>query len=334
MIVQSDFKPAWWMRNPHLQTILPRIYRKNHTIKTIDEHFELPDGDFVELCWSQKPNPDNQKPLVILFHGLGGSVNSFYARGMLKAITDKGWIGVLMHFRGCGKEVNRHAQAYHSGSTGDATHFIQWIKQLYPDRPLSAIGFSLGGNMLAKYLGESGDNSLLDSAVVISAPLKLATCAVRMSRRFSRVYQKFLLDMLKLHLCKKLDYLQGKFPLNITKNDIKKIRTLREFDDIITGPLHGFQSADDYYTRCSGLQFLKGITTPTLIIHAADDPFMTHQVHPQPEDLSESILYELSSGGGHVGFLHGNHPMKPKFWLEHRAPEYIQSIWANSENKS
>jgi predicted alpha/beta-fold hydrolase len=140
------------------------------------------------------------------------------------------------------------------------------------------------------------------------------------------VYQKYLLDLLKTSMIKKLDYLQEKFPLSLTKRDIRRIRSLREFDDIITGPLHGFESAEDYYTKCSGLQFLKGVTTPTLIIHAADDPFMTHQVHPKPEDLSPSIRYELSKSGGHVGFIHGRHPMKPQFWLEQRAPAYIREV--------
>lgn len=331
MIVESQFKPAWWMSNPHLQTILPRFYRTRCNVKTFDEHLELPDGDFVELSWSHKPEQSDRTPLVVLFHGLGGSIDSFYASGMMKAIIAQGWHCVLMHFRGCGKHTNRKARAYHSGETADATHFIQWLKAQNPKRPLSAIGFSLGGNMLAKYLGESGDNSKLDSAVVISAPLKLSPCAERMSKRFSRVYQKYLLDKLKEGLVKKLSYLKEKFPLQISANQINRIKTLREFDDRITGPLHGFENAQDYYTQCSGLQFLTKVTTPTLIIHAADDPFMTHQVKPKPEELSPAIRYEISTKGGHVGFLHGKHPMKPQFWLEQRAPEYVRDIWQKME---
>ncbi len=333
MIVESSFKPAWWMRNPHLQTILPRFYRKRHSIETIDEQLELPDGDFVELCWTDKPDPNSTKPLVVLFHGLGGSIDSFYARGMMEVIAKNGWTGVLMHFRGCGKKTNRHPQAYHSGETTDARYLIELLRQRYPNSPLSAIGFSLGGNMLSKYLGENGDDSLLDAAVVISAPLRLSPCAKRLSRNFSRVYQKFLLDMLKKGLIKKLGFLKEKFPIGITPHTVKKIKTLKEFDDLVTGPLHGFDSAEDYYAKCSGIQFLKGVTTPTLIIHAADDPFMTHQVHPVPEDLSPAIRYELSSGGGHVGFIHGKHPLKPKFWLEQRAPAFIESVLSKKLSK-
>lgn len=331
MIVESRFKPAWWMSNSHLQTILPRFYRLRRDVKTFDECFELPDGDFVELSWSDKTARQSNRPLVVLFHGLGGSIDSFYARGMLKAVMDKGWQCVLMHFRSCGKHTNRLARAYHSGETLDAGIFIRWLKQQSPHRPLSAIGFSLGGNMLAKYLGETKNESQLDSAVVISAPLKLSPCAEKISKRFSRVYQQFLLEKLKSGMLKKLQYLKEKFPLQISEEEVSSIRTLREFDERITGPLHGFESAEDYYTQCSGLQFLKHITTPTLIIHAADDPFMTHQVKPKPEELSPAIRYELSRKGGHVGFVHGKHPMRPQFWLEQRAPEYIQSIWQQLE---
>lgn len=314
-----------------MQTILPRFYRLRRKVKTYDETFELPDGDFVELSWAAKPTHDSNKPLVVLFHGLGGSIDSFYASGMLQAVAKMGWQCVLMHFRSCGKKTNRLPQAYHCGETLDAGNFIRWLKAKNPQRPLAAIGFSLGGNMLAKYLGESREQSQLDCAVVISAPLKLSPCAERIGKRFSRVYQQFLLGKLKDGMLKKLDYLKEKFPLKLNAADITKIKTLREFDERITGPLHGFENAEDYYTRASALPYLKHITTPTLIIHAADDPFMTHQVKPKPEELSSAIRYELSGKGGHVGFLHGRHPMKPQFWLEQRAPEYIRSIWLEQE---
>lgn len=318
------------MRNPHLQTILPRFFKKRLQLTTIDEIFELPDGDFVELSWSAKPDHSRQpnQPIVAVFHGLEGSIDSFYAKGMIKAIKNKGWIGVLMHFRGCGSQPNRHSRAYHSGETQDAGIFIQWLKDQYPTNPLAAIGFSLGGNVLAKYLGEQGSNSPLDAAVVISAPLRLSPCAHRIGRRFSRVYQKYLLDMLKQTMTHKINTMKGQFALNITTKDIARLKTLKDFDELITGPLHGFADAEDYYQQSSALGFLKDITTPTLIIHAADDPFMTHQVIPHARDLSPSVHYELSKRGGHVGFIHGKHPLKPLFWLEQRAPEFIHSIWS------
>ncbi|MFT5162836.1 MAG: putative alpha/beta-fold hydrolase [Alteromonadaceae bacterium] len=318
------------MRNPHLQTILPRFFSRPNDFEPINETFELPDGDFVQLSWSEKPQANNSKPIVVIFHGLEGSIDSFYAKGMINAIKNNNWIGVLMHFRGCGSLINRHSRAYHSGETEDARCFIQSLHQQYPNSPLSAIGFSLGGNMLAKYLGEQGKNSLLDAAVVISAPLSLSPCAKRIGRRFSRVYQKYLLDMLKQTMTAKLKHLKGQFELNITASDIAGLKTLKDFDEMITGPLHGFSSAEDYYQKASGLPFLKAITTPTLIIHAADDPFMSHHVVPDAKDLSPAISYELSKHGGHVGFIYGKHPLRPQFWLEQRAPEFINTIWRAS----
>lgn len=324
MLIQSPFKAAWWMRNPHLQTILPRFFASQTPLYTIDEIFELPDGDFVELSWTAKPVA--HQPIVVVFHGLEGSIDSFYAQGMLRAIKDSGWIGVLMHFRGCGVQTNRHSRAYHSGETSDASVFIQWLKQQFPDQPLGAIGFSLGGNMLAKYLGEQADNSLLDAAVVISAPLRLAPCSQRIGQRFSQIYQKYLLDKLKQSMLKKLAKLKDGFMLNISANDITQLKTLKQFDELITAPIHGFSSAEDYYQQSSALPFLKKITTPTLVIHAQDDPFMTEEVLPTPQDLSPAVHFELSARGGHVGFIHGKHPLKPQFWLEQRAPEFIHSI--------
>ena len=258
-----------------------------------------------------------------MFHGLGGSIDSFYTIGMLKAIVKHGWIGVLMHFRGSGDKTNRHAKAYHSGATEDPSEFLPYLKETYPNRPLFAMGFSLGGNVLAKYLGEQGKNSPLDGAVVISAPLRLAPCAKRLDKNFSRIYQQYLLMRLKQGMKQKLQYLKHNFPIKITEKQLMKIKTLREFDNRLTGPLHGFANADDYYEKCSGAQYLDNIATPTLIIHAVDDPFMTKHVPPSEAEISDAVLVELSYTGGHVGFLSGKHPLKPTFWLEQRAPLYI-----------
>ncbi len=323
MIIESDFKPAWWLKNCHLQTILPRVYRKNHTLNVTTETLTLPDGDFVDLAWTRKPEQGETTPIVAVFHGLEGSINSFYARGMMDAIRAQGWIGVLMHFRGCSGKLNKHARAYHSGETEDARFFLNHIQSHYPTAPLSAIGFSLGGNVLTKYLGEESHLSQLASAVVISAPLHLAGCAERISRRFSRIYQKYLLDMLKNTTIKKMEAFKSAFPLKLSADQIARFKTLMQFDDAITAPLHGFKSAADYYAKASGLQFLKSIKTPSLFIHAKDDPFMSHSVIPSSADLSPTIQYELSEAGGHVGFLSGKNPMNPTFWLEKRAPLYI-----------
>lgn len=324
MIVESTFKPAWWMTNQHIQTIIPRVYRRNHHIQTTDEILSTPDNDFLDISWTRKPSADEATPIVIVFHGLEGNVESFYASGMLAAIQQRGWIGVLMHFRGCSGRPNNAARAYHSGETQDPQFFIDYLSKQYPRAPLMAVGFSLGGNVLAKYLGEKGEQCKLLCGAVISAPLRLAGCAKRISQRFSKVYQKYLLDKMKHSAITKIQHLKEAYPLKIRASDIKKFSTLAQFDEHITAPLHGFKSALDYYTQASAMQFLRHIKVPTLILHAADDPFMAPDVVPHSQDLSPTIRYELSQAGGHVGFLAGTNPFKPIFWLEKRVPAYLQ----------
>lgn len=324
MIVSSEFKPAWWMRNRHLQTILPRFYPARYFFSPVDSEFELSDGDFVEITWSVDPSTMSpNQPVVLVLHGLEGSFDSFYAKRMMNKIHQQGWVAVLMHFRGCGKKPNRKAQSYHSGQTSDVTEFVEHLKQNFPNHPLFAVGFSLGGNVLAKYLGEQPESGI-DGAVVISAPLDLSICAKAIGSGFSKVYQKYLVDRLKNSTHEKIDFLQGAEPIPLDKQVLDTIKTLPEFDQLLTAPINGFDSAEDYYQRCSGNQFLKSITTPTLIIHAKDDPFMTEAVIPDNEMMSSTVQFELSERGGHVGFLSGWNPLNPEFWLETRASQYIQ----------
>lgn len=324
MIVSSEFNPAWWMRNRHLQTILPRFYPAKCDFSPVEHEFELSDGDFVEITWTEDPNKiSTKRPIVLVLHGLEGSFDSFYAKRMMNKMHQQGWVGVLMHFRGCGKKPNRKAQTYHSGQTADVTEFVQHLKQQYPDHPLFAVGFSLGGNVLAKYLGEK-QQSGLEGAVVISAPLDLSICAKAIGSGFSKVYQKYLVDRLKNSTHDKIDFLQGAEPIPLSKQVLDAIKTLPEFDQLLTAPVNGFDSAEDYYQRCSGNQFLKSIQTPTLIIHSKDDPFMTKAVIPSQDMMSTAVQFELSERGGHVGFLSGWNPFNPEFWLETRSSQFIQ----------
>mgnify|MGYP005989349125 CR=1 FL=1 len=326
MLIKSEFKPAWWMRNRHLQTILPRLYPTPCEFTPVNHDFELHDGDFVEITWSNQPEHINdQQPIVLVLHGLEGSFDSFYAKRMMNSLYLQGWTSVLMHFRGCGKKPNRKAQTYHSGQTADVAEFIQYLKQKHPNNPLYAVGFSLGGNVLAKYVGERTE-SLLSGAVVISAPLQLDECAKSIGTGFSKIYQKYLVDKLKVSTHEKIDCLQGAEPIPLSKQRLDKINTLIEFDDLLTAPVNGFDDAQDYYHKSSGKQFLKSITTPTLIIHAKDDPFMNETVIPKNTEMSDSVQFELSQRGGHVGFLSGSNPLNPEFWLETRSVTFIQSL--------
>ncbi|WP_417607015.1 hydrolase [Oceanimonas baumannii] len=316
MIHPSRFQPSWWARHAHLQTILARyLHRTRQPYR--NERLELPDGDFVDLSWAT-PLQDESRPLVVLFHGLEGSVQSHYVQGMMAVLHSTGWQPVLMHFRGCSGEPNRLLRAYHSGETEDPAFLINTLRQRFPDRPMAAIGYSLGGNMLVNYLARYRNNPL-STAIVISAPLQLAACADRINRGTSRIYQRYLLNRMKQNWQRKL----ARHPAAGIRNDIYAIHSLREFDHCLTAPLHGFTDADEYYRRCSGLPRLPDIVTPTLILHAADDPFMTDAVIPEADALPPAITYELSRHGGHVGFMQGP-PWRPRYWLEQRVPAWLQ----------
>jgi len=287
----------------------------------IQEDFTFADGDFTEIAWSEKPK--NPQDIVVLFHGLGGSIHSHYIQGMMKTLKTLNYTSVVMHFRGCGSKPNKTKRSYHAGETGDAKAFINQLKKDYPQASLHAVGYSLGANMLLKLLAEYKDASPLKSAVAISAPLELEKCTHHINQGFAKVYQVYLLKALKEALLKKVEFLDLTREYGLDKKRIKKIKTIYEFDDIYTAPVHGFKNAVDYYKQNSSRQFLKEIQTPTLLIHSLDDPFMPPSIFPEKEELSESIVYEVGHYGGHVGFIEGS-LFKPEFWLEKRVKRFFE----------
>ena len=317
----QPFSAAIGLGNPHLQTLLPRFIRRQPLFTPITQRLEIPDDDFVDLAWTEQHDLTNHhQPLMILLHGLEGSFNSPYANGLLMAAKQQGWLGVMMHFRGCSGELNRHPQSYHSGDIKDVRFFIQWLRQQFPQRPLMAVGVSLGGNVLINYLANYPDNSELIAAQAISPPLNLASCSDRIQQGFSRVYQRYLLTSLKRTVAQKIERHPYTMPIN--RQQLASINNVWQFDQAVTAPLHGFKNADDYYQRCSGLQQLTNITQPLRIIHAQDDPFMNNDVIPS-QPLPTNIRYDLSTTGGHVGFISGS-LLKPQFWLEQTVPKWFQ----------
>ncbi|RWR02486.1 hydrolase [[Pantoea] beijingensis] len=320
------FTPMPGMRNPHLQTLLPRLVRRRIHLQPSWQRLELPDGDFVDLAWSENPAQARHKPRVVLFHGLEGSFHSPYAHGLLQAWKDRGWLGVVMHFRGCSGEPNRLQRIYHSGETEDASFFLQWLQQTWGKVPTAAVGVSLGGNMLACLMGKQGDRCLLDAGAVVSAPLMLEPCTDRLEQGFSRIYQRYLLKLLKQTAKRKLLAWPGTLPVDLPQ--LKGLKKLRDFDDAITARAHGFTSAIDYYRRCSALPLLPNVRKPLLIIHAKDDPFMTDAVIPDPANLPANIEYQLTENGGHVGFVGGT-LRKPQMWLETRIPQWLSHYLDN-----
>ncbi len=308
--MSDAFKPAWWCRGPHMQTLWPFLFRRTTRVELRRERIELPDGDFLDLDWTI----NNNGPIVLVLHGLEGSSNSKYARGLLKAVHDHGWRGVVMHFRGCSGEPNRLPRGYHSGETGDLAYVVDLLRRREPEAPFFVVGFSLGGNVLLKWLGEAGARAPVKAAIAVSVPFLLAESAKRLERGFSQTYQWGLIRSMCQSVSEKRKWM--KLPLKI--EDLSTLKTFRDFDEHVTAPLHGFAGADDYYLRSSSRQYLKGIQVLTLIIQSRDDPFMTDAVIPRPDELSSTVRLELCDHGGHVGFVAGGHPWAPRYWLERR----------------
>ena len=321
----QKFKPAFGLKNRHAQTLYSALFRKILQPKIEIENYPLEDGDFLECHWHNRPTIDSNTPIIILFHGLAGSYKSPYIQGLMSESAKSGFASVLMHFRGCSGKENNLPRSYHSGESGDALSWINRVASQFPNSKIFTAGYSLGGNMLLKLLGELKESSPITAAVSTSAPLQLEVSAKKMDSGFSRFYQHLLIKDLNIALEKKFNKHDMSSLIDLKKEDIKKLKTFRDFDDAYTAPVHGFNSAEDYYEKCSSKQFLKDIHTPTLIIHANDDPFMTSEILPTTEELSPSVEVELSAHGGHVGFIAGT-LFKPEYWLEKRVVTYFKSF--------
>jgi len=240
----------------------------------------------------------------------------------MRRLGEDRYSSVLMHFRGCSGEDNRLHYSYHSGKTDDAKAWIDELIVRYPESDIYTIGYSLGGNMMLKLLSEYGDTSPIKSAISISAPLRLDICATRIDSGFSKIYQRHLMRDLKESLISKYQRHDMKSHIGIDVDSVEKLKTFWEFDDIYTAKVNGFSSAQEYYTISSARGYLNDITTPTLIIQALDDPFMTSEILPTKEEISPSIELEVYPHGGHVGFVSGT-IYKPVYWLEGRISSFL-----------
>ncbi len=227
-----------------------------------------------------------------------------------------------MHFRGASHEPNRLPRAYHSGDTKDVDALLRALAIREPTTKKAIVGVSLGGNVLLKWLGEQGAQSLVQAAVAVSVPFELRLVADRINQGFSRCYQSYLLRRLRHVFTRKLDKHPDSLPSSI--NNLESFRCFWTFDENVTAPLHGYPHVHAYYREASSRQYLASILTPTLIIHALDDPFMTPDVIPKVDELSKDILFELSDKGGHVGFISGRVPGVPVYWLDQRIPLFLK----------
>ncbi|MDX1677053.1 hydrolase [Arsukibacterium sp.] len=321
-VTQPQFKPAWWLKHAHLQTIFAKYLSPKYQLNTTAEMFSLPDGDELQLNWLHAENAAEGTPLLLLLHGLAGDINSHYIQAMLAQCKTLQWSAVMLHFRGCNGKPNKLPRAYHSGDTADVALVINEIKRRYPGRPVVAVGYSLGGNVLLKYCGEQAAQNPLTAAIAVCPPLSLSACAKRINTGSSKLYQRYLLGRLKRSTLLKLKQFAD-FPLPLTPEKIQRFVSIEQFDEHYTAPIHGFLNAQDYYQKASAKAYLKHIAVPTLIIHAKDDPFLSDEVIPEPRELNNFIRYELTQGGGHVGFVYGS-PFQAKFWLSQRIPAFIK----------
>ena len=325
-IVSSPFRPARWLRNRHLQTIFPSLpgsYRPRPRLRR--EILALPDGDETAVDWLDSGNtPPPTAPLLVILHGLEGSAHSTYARSLMTAAEARRWHCCVMHFRDCGNYANRLPRRYHAGETNDVRYFLGLLQKSGRFGPIAAAGYSLGGNVLLKYLGEAVDTTPLRAAAAICVPLNLHLCAEALDKDISKGYQAYLLRRMK-------NALRRKFNEHTAAFDWQRAmaaRTFAEFDDLVTAPLHGFSGMTDYYDRCSAINFIGSITRPTLIINALDDPFMTPEVIPEEDALSPSVTLEVSQSGGHVGFVAGGTPWSAEYYLPGRITGFLEPYLA------
>ncbi len=313
LVKNSDYLYPRYLFNGHLQTIFPNFFRSQIPLPFESERIKTDDGDFLDLDWLKHDSPD----LVIISHGLEGNSRRPYMVGMARHFFSKGFDVLNWNYRGCGDELNLKPIFYHSGATYDLDRVISHAEANYEN--IYLIGFSLGGNLTLKYLGEERNrNPKIKKAVGISVPVHLESSCMKLSSGENKVYAKRFLKTLKEKVVRK----SLKFPEDIPTGVLRKIKTLKDFDNFYTGPLHGFVDAHDYYEKNSALFFLEKITVPTLILNAQNDPFLSEKCFPVSLARKlDNVWMEFPKYGGHVGFS----PRKSAdiYWSEKRAFEFI-----------
>lgn len=323
------FRPAWWLPGAHAQTIAGRYIRPPHGVHYRRERLETPDGDFLDLDWATvdgAPAAGDHAPLCVIVHGLEGSAQSSYVLETARALAGYGICAVGMNFRSCSGEPNRTARFYHAGETGDLGFLLETLAARNPRATLLGAGFSLGANVMLKYLGEQGDASRIRAAVGVSVPFDLGRGADKlaasfMGRAYTRHFVRRLVDKYRLKRAAgiRIDGVEA------DERRLLRSRSFRDFDDVVTARLHGFAGADDYYTRSSSAGFLHAIRVTTLLVHALDDPFVDERALPHDAiDGNPLLQTAFVPHGGHVGFIAGT-PGNPRFWAEGEAARFLAS---------
>ena len=321
-IRSGTYRPPWWLPGGHLQTIYARWLARSYAVPYRRERWETPDHDFIDLDWLDYPKGDR---LIVLFHGLEGYSQSHYARSLMANAAEAGWHGVVPHFRGCSGEANRLRRSYHSGDSDEIDWILHRVKTEKPHSETYAVGISIGGNMLLKWLGEQGERAsrILERAVAVSTPLDLAAAAGELDFGIKRfIYASYFLRTLRPRA---LDKVMA-HDLAIDARAIRASVTFRQFDELFTAPVHGFASAADYWTRCSSKPWLNKIAVPTLVLNAQNDPFLPASALPGANEVSGSVTLEFPRAGGHVGFVTGKFPGHLD-WLPQRILGFFTDSW-------
>ena len=324
--VAPEYHAPWWLGSgtfgAHLQTVYPALFGGNPKVQYSRERWESTpfgksDGDFVDV---DRLSGTNEKPMLVVFHGLEGSSQSPYALNLMAEVQRRGWRGLVPHFRGCGGEINRLPRAYHSGDAAEIDWILRRAKAEAPDQPLYVAAISLGGNATLKWLGEQGSaaSSIAAAVVAISAPVDLAAAGEALERGFCKVYTKNFLETMKKKSMSKLAHHPGIFNADVAL----KARTLREFDNVVTAPLHGYRDTDDYWTRASAKPGLIDVRVPTLVLNALNDPFLPASALPTAAQVSSTVTRHFPEAGGHVGFLSGRFPGNGG-WMPKRVFHFI-----------
>ena len=316
-VIASSYRAPVGLGGGHAQTIWASVIRRIAPVAMQRERMETPDGDFLDLDVAVHATAPRR--IAILTHGLEGHSRRRYMQGMARALIRRGWSVAAWNCRGCSGEPNRLLRSYHSGATEDLDAVVRHLVRTRRPEELALVGFSLGGNMTLKLLGEYGDAAPaeLRRAVVFSVPCDLASSAARLARWDNRVYMRRFLRTLVQALREK----DRRFPEALDLADADAMRTFAEFDERYTAPLHGFVNARDYWARCSSRRFIPGIRIPTLIVNARNDPFLTPQCFPVAETESNPVVFlELPRSGGHVGFVTFG---SDEYWSERRAARFL-----------
>lgn len=312
LVETSSFRPPTWLRNTHLQTIYPSRFRRVPGVAYARERLELPDGDFVDVDWAR----GGAKQVAVLAHGLAGSATRPYMQGMTRALRRRGWDVAAWNFRGCSGEPNRRWRAYHSGETDDLDAVLRRVAQDY--ETVALVGFSLGGNIVLKYLGERGAATPVAAAVAFSVPCDLAAGAAHMQHPRCRLYLAHLLRGMRRDLRLKAD----RFPEEFARLDLDACRTFDDIDNAYTAPAHGFPSAEVYWRVNSAGRFLDGIQVPTLLVNADDDPILPAACYPDEAAAANPHLWlEVPRYGGHIGFIEAIEA--DEYWSEARAGGFL-----------